>query len=109
MGKSPGSIDDTIVAGETEEERHITGQQLCEAIRLYAVKQYGGMAKSVLNHWGVRNTGDFGEIVFNLISIGQMRKTDNDRREDFDHVFDFDGAFRDTFGPLTSDSGKGRN
>jgi uncharacterized repeat protein (TIGR04138 family) len=109
MGKSPGSIDDTIVADETEEERHITGQQLCEAIRLYAVKQYGGMAKSVLNHWGVHNTGDFGEIVFNLISIGQMRKTDNDRREDFDHVFNFDGAFRDTFGPLTSDSGKGRN
>ncbi len=42
------------------------------------------MSKSVLNEWGVRNTGDFGEIVFNLIDIGQMRKTDNDRREDFE-------------------------
>ena len=109
MGKSPGSIEDTVVDRETEEERHISGQQLCEAIRLYAVKQYGGLAKSVLNHWGVRSTGDFGEIVFNLISIGQMRKTDSDRREDFDQVFDFDDAFRDAFGPLTSDSGKGRN
>jgi len=109
LGRSPGSIEDTAVAEETEEERHITGQQLCEAIRLYAVKQYGGLAKSVLNHWGVQRTGDFGEIVFNLISIGQMRKTDNDRREDFDHVFNFDEGFRDAFGPLTSDSGKGRN
>ena len=109
MGRSPGSIEDTVVDNQIEEERHITGQQLCEAIRLYAVKQYGGLAKSVLNHWGVQATGDFGEIVFNLISIGQMRKTDSDRREDFDHVFNFDEAFRDTFGPLTSDSGKGRN
>jgi uncharacterized repeat protein (TIGR04138 family) len=109
LGKYAGSIEDTVVAGETEDERHITGQQLCEAIRVYATKQYGGMAKSVLNHWGVHTTGDFGEIVFNLIAIGQMRKTDNDRREDFDQVFDFGDAFRDTFGPLTSDSGKGRN
>lgn len=109
MGRSPGSMDDTVVDNLSEEERHITGQQLCEAIRLYAVKQYGGLAKSVLNHWGVHTTGDFGEIVFNLISIGQMRKTDSDRREDFDGIFSFDEAFRDTFGPLTSDSGKGRN
>ncbi len=109
LGKSAGSMDDTIVDEPSEEERHISGQQLCEAIRLYAIKQYGGMAKSVLNHWGVQSTGDFGEIVFNLISIGQMRKTDNDRREDFDHVFNFDGAFRDTFRPLISDSGKGRS
>jgi uncharacterized repeat protein (TIGR04138 family) len=109
MGRSPGTLEDTVVDNQTEEERHITGQQLCEAIRLYAVKQYGGLAKSVLNHWGVQGTGDFGEIVFNLISIGQMRKTDSDRREDFDQVFNFDEAFRDTFGPLTSDSGKGRN
>lgn len=109
LGRSSGSLDDTVVGDESEEERHITGQQLCEAIRLYAMKQYGGLAKSVLNHWGVQSTGDFGEIVFNLIAIGQMRKTDNDRREDFDEVFAFDDAFRDSFGSLASDSPKGKN
>jgi uncharacterized repeat protein (TIGR04138 family) len=93
---------------EVEEERHITGQQLCEAIRQFALEQYGGMAKSVLAHWGVRSTGDFGEIVFNLISIGQMRKTESDRREDFDNVFDFGEGFRDVFGPLASDAGQER-
>jgi uncharacterized repeat protein (TIGR04138 family) len=87
-----------------EEERHVTGQQLCEAIRLYAIQQYGMLAKNVLNEWGVRSTGDFGEIVFNLIDIGQMRKTDSDRREDFDNVFDFDDGLRDAFQPITSDS-----
>jgi uncharacterized repeat protein (TIGR04138 family) len=75
---------------EPETERHLTGQQLCEAIRQYALEQYGLMAKCVLNSWGIHQTGDFGEIVFNLIRIEQMRKTDQDRREDFDNVFDFE-------------------
>lgn len=78
-------------------ERHVTGQELCEAIRRYALDQYGYMAKTVLNSWGVRRTGDFGEIVFNLIQIRQMRKTPSDRREDFDDVYDFDDAFRAGF------------
>ncbi|MEQ8849319.1 Minf_1886 family protein [Botrimarina sp.] len=78
---------------EDEEERHVTGPELCRAIQSYAIRQYGLLARSVLAHWGVRTTGDFGEIVFNLIDIGQMRKTDNDRREDFNDVYDFGEAF----------------
>ncbi len=80
-----------------ETERHLTGQQLCEAIRLYALEQYGYMAKTVLNSWGVTKTGDFGEIVFNLIGIGQMRKTPDDRREDFNDVFDFNTDLQERF------------
>ena len=85
--------------GERSEstERHLTGQQLCEAIRLYALDQYGYMAKVVLNSWGVMNTGDFGEIVFNLIRVGLMRKTSDDRREDFENVFDFETGLRQSF------------
>ena len=79
---------------EGQPERHLTGQQLCEAIRQYALEQYGLMAETVLRNWGVTSTGDFGEIVFNLIRIGQMRKTKDDKREDFDGVYDFGKAFR---------------
>ena len=93
---------------EDEIERHVTGQQLCEAIRDYAIRQYGVLSKNVLNHWGIRSTSDFGEIVFNLIEAGHMKKTDADRREDFDEVFDFDEALRDAFEPLTSDSSEER-
>lgn len=82
---------------EAEPERHVTGQELCEAMRLYAHEQYGYLAKSVLNHWGIHTTGDFGEIVFNLIEIEQMRKTPHDRREDFDDVFDFNEGFQHSF------------
>jgi uncharacterized repeat protein (TIGR04138 family) len=103
-----GQPQPALAAGR-EEERHVTGQQLCEAIRQYAVGQYGFMAKSVLNEWGIQSTGDFGEIVFNLIDAGQMRKTDSDRREDFENVFDFEEGLRDAFQPMTpSDSRKGR-
>jgi uncharacterized repeat protein (TIGR04138 family) len=84
-------------ASPKEGERHLTGQQLCEAIRQYALEQYGYMAQCVLNSWGVKSTGDFGEIVFNLIGIGQMRKTSEDRREDFDNVFDFETGLRESF------------
>ena len=78
-------------------EHHVTGQELCEAIRRYALQQYGYMAKTVLNRWGIHKTGDFGEIVFNLIRIGQMRKTPSDTQVDFEDVYDFDVAFKQDF------------
>jgi uncharacterized repeat protein (TIGR04138 family) len=80
-----------------EPQRHVTGQELCEAIRAYALEQYGYMAKTVLNSWGIYTTGDFGEIVFNLIRHGRMRKTKDDRREDFDDLYDFETALEQEF------------
>ncbi len=74
-------------------ERHVSGQELCEAARQYALQQYGYLAPVVLGAWGVYRTGDFGAIVFNMIEIGQMRKTRRDRREDFDDVYEFGDAF----------------
>ena len=86
---------------ETEEtaevEHHLSGQQLCEAIRQYAVEQYGYMTQVVLKSWGITCTSDFGEIVYNLINIKMMKKSPHDRREDFDDVYDFDQAFREDF------------
>lgn len=82
---------------EKKPERHVSGQDLCEAIRQYAVHLYGYMAKTVLNSWGLHTTGDFGEIVFNLIRAKQMRKTPQDCREDFDDVYDFEEVFCKNF------------
>lgn len=77
--------------------QHVTGQELCQALRMYAQHQFGYMAKCVLNSWGIYTTSDIGEIVYNLIRIEHMRKTQDDRREDFDDVFDFDEAFEQSF------------
>ena len=87
--------DVELEAEEKGPQRHVTGQELCEAIRRYALEQYGFMAKTVLNSWGICSTSDFGEIVFNLIRIGRMRKTKYDRREDFNNVYDFETAFQE--------------
>jgi uncharacterized repeat protein (TIGR04138 family) len=105
LGQSASSGDEDDPEAE-EEVRHVTGQQLCEAIRRYALQQYGPLAKHVLNHWGVRSTGDFGELVFNLIDVGQMKKTESDRREDFEDVFDFSEGLQETFGQAMHESQK---
>jgi uncharacterized repeat protein (TIGR04138 family) len=93
------AADETPAADDWEPpaERHLTGQELCEAIRRFAIEQYGLMAKVVLNSWGLHTTGDFGEIVYNLIGIGMMKKSKTDRREDFDDLYDFDRAFTEQF------------
>ena len=88
---------------EQDPARHMTGQQLCEACRMYALDQYGYLAKMVLANWGLHSTGDFGELVYNLIRIEQMRKSPTDRREDFDDVYDFDDAFQPHFELVSSD------
>ncbi|NLX56275.1 MAG: hypothetical protein GXY58_14295 [Planctomycetaceae bacterium] len=80
-------------ADDPQPEAHLTGQQLCEAIRIYAIEQFGLMSRVVLNNWGISCTGDFGEIVYNLIGIGLMKKSETDQREDFDNVYSFDEAF----------------
>jgi len=74
-------------------ERHVSGQELCEAARKYGLQQYGYLAPTVLAAWGIRRTDDIGEIVFNMIGIGQMRKTRADKREDFHDVYRFEDGF----------------
>jgi uncharacterized repeat protein (TIGR04138 family) len=83
----------TVGAGGASREAHVTGQELCEAVRIYAQQQFGFLARLVLAHWNIRSTSDIGDIVYNLIAIGEMKKSDTDRREDFDNVFDFYEAF----------------
>lgn len=78
---------------EIGEKRHISGRELLEGIRKMAVAQFGGLARMVFDGWNVRKTDDFGEIVFNLVEAGLMGKTDQDSKEDFHDVYDFDEAF----------------
>ena len=92
---SPDS-DESNTDDEDEErpvERHLTGQELCEAIRQYAIDQYGLLAKNVLNSWGLCSTSDFGEVVYNLIRVGLMKRSSQDRREDFNDCYEFEHAF----------------
>ncbi len=86
-------------SARAEKSRHVTGPELLEGLRAYALDQFGPLAKTVLNTWGVRRCRDFGDIVFNLIEYNVFSKTDNDRREDFSDIFDFEDAFVKPFQP----------
>jgi len=86
-------------AKRTGEKAHVSGPELLGGLRDYALDQYGPLAKTVLNSWGVTRCSDFGDIVFNLIEYNVFSKTENDRREDFSEIFTFDEAFVKPFQP----------
>lgn len=79
--------------GKLKQPRHVTGAELLEGIRQYALQQYGPMARTVLEYWGITATEDFGRIVFALVNVGVLRKQPQDRIEDFIGVYEFDEAF----------------
>ncbi len=82
--------------GEVKDEkvsRHVTGRDLCEGLREFALMNWGLLARTVLARWNVRKTVDFGRIVFALVDNGYMQKTQHDTLEDFRDVFDFKAAF----------------
>jgi uncharacterized repeat protein (TIGR04138 family) len=72
---------------------------LLEGIRQYALHQFGPMAVTVFEDWGVRRSEDFGELVFNMVDIGLLAKTDEDSRADFERGFDFREALQNPFLP----------
>ncbi len=80
-------------------DRHVSGQELLEGIRSFALQQFGPLTRAVLEHWGVKRCEDFGEIVFNMVEKGVLSKTDNDTREDFKGGYDFEEAFEKPFRP----------
>ncbi|HEX7618316.1 MAG TPA: Minf_1886 family protein [Verrucomicrobiae bacterium] len=79
--------------------RHVSGQELLEGIRQFALQQFGPMTATVLEEWGVKSCRDFGEIVFNMVEHGLLAKTDRDTRDDFQNGYDFTDAFRKPFWP----------
>lgn len=85
--------------GAEAKSRHVSGHELLEGLRTFALDQFGPMAKTVLNSWGIHRCRDFGDIVFNLIAYKVFSKTDADRPEDFDGLYDFDEAFVKPFLP----------
>lgn len=80
---------------DLDASRHVDGRQLSLGLRELAIKRYGRLARTVFDHWGIRCTDDFGRLVFILVESGVLRKSDEDRLDDFANVFDFDEAFDD--------------
>ncbi|HEX3627394.1 MAG TPA: Minf_1886 family protein [Verrucomicrobiae bacterium] len=96
-----------LISRENQQKiRHITGQELLDGIRQFALKEYGPMAATVLEEWGVKACADFGEIVFNMVDVGLLASTEQDRREHFQNGYDFNTAFRKPFLPSNRQDGE---
>ena len=87
---SAAGLGTSIGSGDS---RHVSGQQLCLGLRELAIERYGLLAPTVLRHWNVRRTEDFGRIVYAMIEFGLLAKTHEDSIEHFSGVYDFDEAF----------------
>lgn len=79
--------------------RHVSGPELLEGVRQYALKEFGPMVVTVFDNWGIRSCEDIGHMVFNLIGAGIFGKTDQDSIEDFKAVYDFQDAFAKPYAP----------
>ena len=77
--------------------RHVSGCELADGFREYAVEQFGPITFAVLAKWGIHCTEDIGAIVFNLVEAGELGKTDADKPEEFTNLYDFQEAFQKPF------------
>lgn len=73
-----------------EERRHVSGRELLDGIVGFSRLQFGMLAFSVLESWGIRATDDFGAIVFHLVEAGILARQESDSLDDFDDVFDLE-------------------
>ena len=89
----------SIRKNQPDHGRHVSGKELLEGIKEYALDEFGPMTHTVFAEWGIHSTQDFGEIVFNLVEAGRLGKTESDSREDFKNAYDFDEAFLMPFEP----------
>ncbi len=88
------------------ERRHVKGAELLEGIRDFAVMNFGAMGKTVFEEWGVKDSKDFGRIVFALVETELMSKTEGDRIEDFEGGFDFERTFWADYVPADLSEGE---
>jgi uncharacterized repeat protein (TIGR04138 family) len=82
-----------------DEEKHVSGQQMLDGVKDYALKEYGPMALTILNQWGLRRGLDVGTVVYNLIEVRYFGRSEGDSIEDFDGGYDWDVAFTVPFLP----------
>ena len=68
--------------------RHVTPRELVEGVRDVALRDWGLLARTVLESWNIRNTGEIGDLVFNLIEKKLLVAGAEDNRAQFEDAFD---------------------
>lgn len=88
-----------VAAANGGQARHVSGPELLEGFRDFALDQFGPMATTLLNEWGIRQCQDVGDMVFLLIEEQVFGKQDSDKPEDFAGDFDLHESLERPFLP----------
>ncbi|MDF1815385.1 MAG: hypothetical protein P1V20_24505 [Verrucomicrobiales bacterium] len=84
-------------ADELVEHRHVSGRELLEGFRQFALSELGSMVGPVLRSWGLEDGKDVGHMVYNLIQVEAFGKSEDDDPGDFENWISFEEAFRKPF------------
>ncbi len=96
------ALDHTLKNLEKDKSKnkgHVSGTQLLDGIRDFALDRFGPMTLTIMEHWNIKKCRDFGDIVFNLVDFGILGRTENDSLEDFENGYNFQDAFEQPFLP----------
>lgn len=96
------ALDFTLKRASEDSEgknRHVSGTELLFGFRDLALQEFGPMAQTLMEEWGLSSTRNIGEMVFHLIDEQMFGKQESDTLEDFEDVYDFGDAFTKPFEP----------
>ena len=94
------------VREDDDADHHVSGAELLRGTCELAVREFGMMAPVVFKQWGVRTTDHVGELVFKLIKVKRLSKSDRDDPEDFHDLFDLHQSLADGFALTLGDTVK---
>ena len=93
LARAVGEVYGDSAEADEDKPHHVSGRQLCNALRDEGKDRWGMLARTVLNKWNIHETLDFGKMVYLLVENDLMQKTEKDSVEDFRDVYGFDEAF----------------
>ncbi|HEV3439627.1 MAG TPA: Minf_1886 family protein [Gemmata sp.] len=78
-------------------DQHVSGAELLRGVCDLAIREFGMMAPVVFKQWGIRTTDDIGTMVFKLINVELLSRSDRDAPEDFHELFDLHRTLAESF------------
>ena len=76
-----------------KQPKHVSGHEFLEGIKGLLIKQFGPLTLAVLDHWGIKKTDDFGNIVHNLEQFKIIARNNDDQYDVFKNGYDFQEVF----------------
>ena len=78
---------------ESATEEHIKANILVSAVVKLSKIKFGPLAYEVLNNWGIKSSDDIGSIVYNLIDMKVLSKSEDDTISEFFSLKEFDDIY----------------